>query len=122
MLYPLFDKNCELIAWIDPGRHIFNSDMEWISYISSDHAWSSDSGNWIGPVNGLVCLDTYGKVFAWSNNSHVVGTSRPVHPVRAVRAVRPVRPVRPVSPVRPIRPVTPIGGWSDLSLREWLNQ
>jgi hypothetical protein len=26
MLHPLFDQNCELMAWIEPGRHIFDSD------------------------------------------------------------------------------------------------
>lgn len=31
MLNPLFDQNCELTAWIDPGRHIFDTDMNWIA-------------------------------------------------------------------------------------------
>lgn len=50
MLYPLFDRECTLVAWIDPNRHIFNTDMQWIAYISSNHVWSSDTGNWLGPV------------------------------------------------------------------------
>lgn len=31
MLNHLFDQNCELTAWIDPGRHIFDTDMNWIA-------------------------------------------------------------------------------------------
>ena len=106
MLFPLFDRNCDLIAWIDSSRHIFDADMNWIAYISSNNAWSSGSGNWIGSVNGLVCLDTYGKVFAWSNNSRVDGTARPARPARAARAARPARPARPAKPARPAQPAT----------------
>ncbi|WP_419183297.1 4-fold beta flower protein [Pseudomonas monteilii] len=48
MLYPLFDQNCELIGWMDPGRHIFDTDMNWIAYLSSNHTWSAETGNWLG--------------------------------------------------------------------------
>lgn len=34
MLKPLFDKNCKLIAWIEPNEHIFDTNMNWIAYIS----------------------------------------------------------------------------------------
>lgn len=78
--------------------------MQWIAYISFNHIWSSHSGNWLGPIKDLVCLDTSGKVFAWSNNAQVSGT------------------VRPARPTRPARPATPVGGWSIMSLHEWLNQ
>ena len=122
MLFPLFDRNCELIGWIEPGHHIFDTSMNWIAYISDGHAWSSTTGNWIGPVNGTTCLDTNGKVFAWNDASKVNGTIKPCRPVRAVRAVRPVRPVTPVRPIRPIHPITPIGGWSTMSFVQWLTQ
>ena len=110
MLKPLFDRNCELIGWIEPGKHIFNCNMDWIAYISRGHAWSSETGNWIGPVNELVCLDTSGKVIAWSTGSTIRGSARPA------------RPAHPARPARPARPVTPVGGWSNLSINEWLNQ
>ena len=41
MLYPLFDKDCNLIAWLDSSKNIFDTDMQWIAYISSNHIWSS---------------------------------------------------------------------------------
>ena len=47
MLKPLFDRNCELIGWIEPGKHIFNCNMDWIAYISRGHSWSAETGNWI---------------------------------------------------------------------------
>ena len=58
MLFLLFDRNCELIGWIEPGHNIFDTSINWIAYISGGHAWSSATGNWIGPVNGTTCLDT----------------------------------------------------------------
>ena len=122
MLKPLFDKNSELIGWIEPGKHIFNHNMDWIAYISRGHAWSSKTGNWIGPVNDLVCLDTNGKVIAWSKGANIRGSVHPANPARATRAARPARPARPAMPARPAKPATPVGGWSNLSINEWLNQ
>lgn len=122
MLYPLFDRECTLVAWIDPNRHIFNTDMQWIAYISSNHVWSSDTGNWLGPVRNTVCYDTNGKVFAWSTSSEILGMAHPARPARAARAARPARPAKPARPARPARPATPAGGWSPFSLHEWLSQ
>ena len=121
-MFPLFDKDAELVGWIKPGGHIFSLEMEWLAFISNGHAWSANSGDWLGPVNGYNCLDQNGKVVAWSTGHPASGSVRPVRPVRAVRAVRPVRPVRPARPVRPVRPVTPVGGWSQMSFGQWVTQ
>ena len=121
-LIPLFDPNAELVGWMWPGEHIFDTDMNWAAYIGNDHAWSAETGNWLGPIKELNCLDRTGRIVAWSREGRVVGSVRPVRPVRAVRAVRPVRPVHPVHPVRPVRPVSPVGGWSAMSWVGWLSQ
>ena len=122
MLQPLFNKNGDLIGWLDPEKHIFDTNMEWIAYLSNGHAWSSATGNWMGPINGFVCLDTEGKVIAWNPNGKIQGTIRPISPLRAIRSIQPIRPIKPISPIRPIRPITPLGGWSNLSIFEWINQ
>lgn len=118
---PLFDQNCNLIGWVDPGNHIFDTNMDWVAYISNGHAWSANSGNWIGPVDGLNCLDINGKPIAWNPDQPVVGTMRPMTPMRAMRSMTPMRPMRPMTPMRPMRPMTPMGGWSTLNWDEWLN-
>lgn len=122
MLKPLFNNNSELVAWIRPNEHIFNRDMEWVAYLSNGHAWSVKTGNWIGPVHGIVCLDTSGKVIVWNPDGDISGTSKPVRPARAARSARPARPAKPARPSRPARPAQPIGGWSNLSVTQWLNQ
>ncbi len=122
MLYPLFDKDCNLVAWVEPEKHIFDTKMKWIAYISSDHVWSSESGNWLGPIKGLTCLDTDGKVFAWSPSCKIEGSPRNFRPARAFKPARPFSPARPFAPPRPFKPPTPSFGWSRLTLSEWLSQ
>ncbi|MGG3758198.1 4-fold beta flower protein [Bacillus anthracis] len=122
MLYPLFDSDINHVGWIEPGEHIFDTNMNWVAYISDNHAWSSDSGNWLGPVNHLVCLDKSGKVVLWNPDGEIAGTLRPLRPVRALRALRPLKPLRQPRPLRPSRPLRPIHGWSDLSFIAWANQ
>lgn len=122
MLYPLFDKECDLVGWISPGQHIFDTDMEWVAYISRNHAWSAESGDWLGAVRGLICLDQAGCPVAWNPKEVVTGTAKPATPARAARAARPARPARPATPARPARPATPAGGWSKLSFFGWFAQ
>lgn len=122
-MIPLFSPSCELVGWLEPGEHIFNTDMGWGAYITQSHVWSARTGNWLGPILDNNCLDHTGKVVAFSEEGPVQNMmAAPLRPVRAVRAVRPVRPVRPVSPIRPIRPVRPLGGWSSLPWEAWMRQ
>ncbi len=45
---PLFDQNCDLAAWFEPGRHIFDPDMNWVAFEANGHIWSAATGNWLG--------------------------------------------------------------------------
>lgn len=72
-MFPLYDRDCDLVAWIKPNEHIFDTNMNWVGYIKSGHAWSSKTGNWLGPVNGLLCLNQQGKPVAWSPKEAVRG-------------------------------------------------
>lgn len=110
MLLPLFDKDCDLVAWIKPNEHIFGANMEWVAFISNGHAWSSKSGNWLGPVSGLLCKDTSGKPVLWNPKERVTGTEKPAKPAKAAKAAKPVKPARPA---------TPAGGWSSESYFAW---
>jgi hypothetical protein len=121
-MQPLFDRECELVAWLDPLRNIFDTQMNWVAFISSGHAWSAETGNWLGAVPGLICLDQSGRVVAWNPRERVAGTARPAKPARAAKAARPGRPAVPAQPARPGRPATPSGGWSESSFYAWLSQ
>jgi hypothetical protein len=122
MLYALFDKDCGLVGWISPDQHIFDTSMNWVAYQSGNHAWSSKTGNWLGPVIGLMCLDQSGCPVAWNPKGAVAGSGVPAHPARAARAARPARPALPARPARPSRPATPSGGWPKYSFSNWLAQ
>ena len=110
---PLFDENCELVGWMDPMRHIFDTDLNWVAYVSGGQAWSTETGNWCGPVPGLIYLNQSGRVVAWNPKERIADTARPARPARAARAARPARPARPTCPA---------GGWSDHSFWVWLSQ
>lgn len=121
-MYPLFDKNCDLVGWLELGEHIFDTEMNWVGYISGGNVWSAETGDWLGPIMGLTCLDRNGKPILWNPDKTIQTSMRPISPIRATRAIRPIRPIRPINPIRPIRPIVPIGGWSELSWNEWCNQ
>jgi hypothetical protein len=122
MLKPLYNKECDLVGWLDPERHIFGTTLNWVAYISDGHAWCAISGNWAGPVNLGICLDHTGRVIAYNPEASITETSQPARPERATRAERPVRPARPTRPVRSARPVIPTDSWSPLSFIQRVNQ
>lgn len=121
-MFALFDKDCDLVGWIEPDRHLFDADMNWVAYISGGNAWSAETGNWLGAAPGLLLRDQSGRPVAWNPKEQVTGTARPARPARAARAARPARPTRPARPARPVRPATPAGGWSPMSFWAWLAQ
>ncbi len=123
-LQPLFNSNCELVGWIDSGRrHIFDTEMNWVAFISNNNAWSTETGNWLGPVDGLTCLDHDGHVVAWNPSQVPHGKVHPIRPLKALIVIRPVRPKRPEHLVYPSHsPVTPTGGWSQISWYEWISK
>lgn len=125
MLKPLFSPDCELVGWLDLGKHIFDTDMNWVAYIVNDHAWSSKTGNWLGKINIATCLDTTGKVIAWNPDCKVrgeVSCLRPFTPFKPFAPFTPFKPFTPFTPFTPFRPATPSGGWSSLSFKEWITQ
>lgn len=119
---PLFSPDCDLVGWKQDGNHIFDTDMNWVAYISNGHVWSAQSGNWLGPIHGGCVLDHAGKVVAWSSGQPVSGTMAPMRPMKAMRAMSPMRPMRPMMPMRPMRPMVPMGGWSSNSWASWIAQ
>lgn len=119
-MLPMFDKDCLLKAWFDPGQHLFDHACEWIAFENGEHFWSARTGNWLGPVRGLCALDTSGLPVLWSPAGSVIATGRPATPGRAGRPGRPGRPGTPGTPGRPARPASPGGGWSRLSFEQWI--
>lgn len=120
MLTPLFSRRCELVGWIQPRKFLFAADMTYVAFLVGGHAWSAQSGLWIGPVVEGNVFDTEGRPVAWSPGGPLRGFGKPLRPVNVVRPVSPVRPVRPVAPPRPLTVPTLSGEWSPLSFAEWL--
>lgn len=119
---PLFNKDSELVGWMDSSLHIFDTNLNWVAYIYGGHAWSVIDDNWCGTVSGLICLDQEGHTVAWSTKDSITDGEKPVKPSRVVRPSSPVKPEQPLSPLKPIIPLRPDGGWSELSFNRWYSQ
>ncbi|GJD51019.1 hypothetical protein OPKNFCMD_3770 [Methylobacterium crusticola] len=117
---PLFSASCDLVGWITVGKAIWDNQMAYVAYIAGDHAWSSETDAWLGPVDGTTCMDRSGRPVAWSPARAVGGRSAPIAPARPMRPARPMTPMRPIAPRRPLFPATPGGGWSQLDFGAWL--
>jgi hypothetical protein len=122
MLHPLFNYDCKSVGWICPDLYVFDLDMKWIAFLHKEHAWAAVSGDWLGPMDGLNCLDQKGHVVAWNPLSRFRVSFMPSRPARPARPVAPEAFAKPVRPARPPRPVTPLVGWSQLSFASWVAQ
>lgn len=120
MLDPLFNKNCELVGWIDLNRYIFDKNLEWVGFINSGYAWSTERV-WIGKMDGRTCLDKEGNIVAWNPKDPVRGGLRSLAPLSPLAPLRPLRPLRPLQPLKPLIPIIQ-GRWSKLSFGDWVNQ
>src|SRR5947208_92396 len=87
LMIALYDPEVLLVGWLEPDQHIFDTGMNWAAFISNGHAWSSQTGNWLGPIHGVNCLDRQGRVVAWSPAGPIEGTLAPITPIRAIRAI-----------------------------------
>lgn len=120
MLLPLFDKDSDLVAWIEPGKSIFDLEMNWVAYIANGNLWSAKTNKWLGPVSGLLCFDTKGKPVLWNPKEQIRAIPAPLRPLNPLRPLTPLKPLKPLKPLRPLRPLTPLGGWSALSYYSWV--
>jgi len=120
MLSPLFSPDCLHVAWLQPGRFVFDAGMGYVAFVANGHCWSAASGVWLGPLVDGHLHDIFGRPVAWTPAAPLKAIHRPLRPVNVVRAVRPVQPVRPVEPSRPLTAPTPPGSWSPLGFGEWL--
>ena len=107
---PLFDKDCNLMGWMEPGKYIFDTGMNWVAFIDGDNVWSAETGNWLGQVYGRNIRDTQGKTVFWNPDQDIENT------------LPPLPPVRPLRPQQPLQPLTPLEGWSELGWIEFLSQ
>lgn len=106
MLHPIFDKDCDLVGWVQPNCHICDTDMNWAAYIINGHAWSSDSGNWLGPYLWFAMSQSSRKTCSVESEGIGGGhlTSFPVLKglacFKAVEAISPVAPYQTINSIR----------------------
>jgi hypothetical protein len=122
IMEPLYSVDCQLVGWIRRGHDIWDIHMNWVAYVVGNHAWSAQTGDWLGPVNALTCFDQDGRVVAWNPKQVIRGIVKPEHPEKPAERIRPEQPIqpeRPARPVMPIWPVPPMEAWSDVTWLQW---
>ena len=122
MIHPLYNSACSLVGWIDRAGYIFDPDMNWVAYIDRNNGWACGTNEWLGPVNGTICMDRGGRVVSWSVGQKLLGD-----PFNHRRPPTPRKPSPPQSYLRPMLstpplPAAPLGGWSPLTFEQWINQ
>jgi len=122
-IYPLHNNRNQLVGWITPEEHIFDTQMTWVAFLQNGHAWGCDDCSWLGQMNGLICLDHAGKPVAFHGGEPVIEGMQTRKPtVAGIRLNRPARPSQPPMPIPPRWRSAPFSGWSELSFIEWFNQ
>lgn len=123
MLEALFDKYINHVGWIDRDGYIFDVDLNWVAYVHNETVWSKEKMQWIGKVNGVICMDKDGRVVAWGIGQRVAGDPSVQKRPKSVPPLpeAPTGLLRPQIPSPPI-PAMPLMGWSTLTFDEWLLQ
>ena len=122
-MLPLFDQETELVGWLNANDgNVFDTEVQWVAFVQNGHAWSAETGNWLGAVNGITMLDQDGRPVAWSTEQAPKGTMKPPTPPPPMMPLKPLTPLNPFNPLQPMHPLIPIGGWSDMSWEEWIKQ
>jgi len=85
-------------------------DLKWIAFVEGGNIFNSTTLNWLGPYVDGSLIDTTGKPVAWLENTTPVGTFKPI------------KPFKPFDPFKPFKPFNPLGGWSNLTFKQWLAQ
>lgn len=121
-MYPLYTPQVELVAWLDDAGNIFDSNMNWIAFISDNNVFSSVSIGWLGIIKDKTILDQSGKPFLWNPDSDILSMSKPFRPFKPFKPFAPFKPFKPFTPFKPFKPFVPSGGWSSHNFDSWKNQ
>src|SRR5262245_14997652 len=118
-LLPLFASTCDHVAWIDPGRFVFDREMKVVAFIANGNAFAESNLDWLGPVDGTPLCDRDGRPVAFNPERSPRGQSAGIVPPRPQRPAMPARPKHPLTPRRPLFPAEPQSGWSPLGFAAW---
>ena len=118
----IFDKDCNCVGWYDEqNRMLYDIEIRWIGFVEQNSLFSN-STKWVGGMMRGTIVDKAGKPVAWIDGYKPQSTGALLQPLTPLHPLTPLRPLKPLSPLRPLRPLTPIGGWSNYSWIQFINQ
>lgn len=121
MLQPLFDRYCNHVAWLSRDQFLFDPGMKWLAFIDNNNVWNKENLEWLGIINGAICLDKEGKVIAWGIGQRIMGDPNPAKKPRKVPKVpgEPIGLLRQLIP-SPLLPAAPSREWSEKTFEQWV--
>lgn len=57
---PIFDKEAQLIAWINEDGYIFSKSIKWIAFVKNDNVFSKNC-RWLGGLLKGTIIDKSGR-------------------------------------------------------------
>ncbi|WP_416360493.1 4-fold beta flower protein [Burkholderia gladioli] len=123
ILLPAYDSNNQLILWVDLKKgNVFDTQMNWVAYVSQGNLFSAARNSWLGPIRGSSLQDRQGRAVAWMPKLGAPTSGMaPLQPLTPLKPLMPLRPLVPLLPLAPLRPLAPMGGWSATHPIAWLN-
>ena len=118
----LFNSHTKFVGWIYRDKYILDADLNWVAFIDHDHAWSAKTVHWLGPMDGLNCLDCFGHPVAWHPSLRIRALPSRAMTVTPKVPASPAKQASRTSPATPATPETPVGGWSRMTWSQWLKQ
>lgn len=123
---PLYTQTLQLVGWLDEEeKYVFDTNLTWVAFLSSDHVFSSAQAKWLGAFYGESTFqDRQGRPVAWLQNTQPLGDVAPSPPPAPPVPPPPPPPAPQIEPpFPPLKPMHhPFGGYSQLSWQEWLTQ
>ena len=117
---PLYDKDCNLVGWIEKRKNIYNTNLDWVAFVERGNIFAAKDCEWLGIIKNYNCIDKEGKVIAWTPKHKVKGTLKPFEPIKPLPQFPPFKPIEPLIPNKPTEPIPPIDGWSEIEWSEWI--
>ncbi|WP_425116822.1 4-fold beta flower protein [Burkholderia ambifaria] len=111
MMEPIFDRNCDLVAWFNAERgYIFSARMEFVAFTRGSGLFSAAKSRHLGFFINGIFRDRQAGAVAFLRGSSP-GATPATQATPAIPAT-PATPASPATPATPARPAKPAGTFS----------
>lgn len=114
----LFDKNSELVWWIN-WQFIYDISLNWVAYLSTqdNSVWNIEWKRiWVAYWDNI--RDIYGKTIFFNPNTNIYNTLPIIKPIKPLKPIAQIKPLKPLEPLKPLQPIAPLWWRSSVSYND----